>query len=199
MTWLSPLFDYGSCIWIFRLYRTSTLHYSCEVDGGHDGYKSIFKKLNTLYMGYMRNILVVPDSTSHLAVLVRLGVMPLNYMLAYRSAIWYLKLIRGLCGPALLELYHKFLANDEAFGSTTFFKPVRDFIQRLNKYCVHVNLEKSKFTCSCYHSVAVGRGHFRSRRLSTVWLSPLHVDSVTVRMRQRITYFLVVQCYQDPE
>ena len=52
-------------------------------------------------MRYMRNILGVPDSTSQLAVLVRLGIMPLNYLLAYRSAIWYLKLIRGLCGPAL--------------------------------------------------------------------------------------------------
>ena len=89
----------------------------------------------------MRNILGVPDTTSHLAILVRLGVMPLNYMLAYRSAIWYLKLIRGLCGPALLDLHRKFLSNDEAFGSTNFFKPVRDFIKRLNAYCDDVNLE----------------------------------------------------------
>ena len=162
-------------------------------------------------MGYMRDILGVPDKTSHLAILVRLGVMPLNYMLAYRSAIWYLKLIRGLCGPALRNLYLKFLDNDEAFGSTNFFKPVSDFVKRLNKYCDHVKLEscpiseakvllrdaifeelniqwssydgahtchdihptwkplrwqremKSKLTCSWYHSVAVGRGRFRSR------------------------------------
>ena len=161
----------------------------------------------------MRNILGVTDtSASHLSLLVRLGVMPLNYMLAYRSAIWYLKLIRGLCGPALRDLYLRFVQNDEAFGSTNFFKPVRDFVKRLNKYCAHVNLEscpiaeakgflrdaiyeelnmqwaqydgahtchaihptwkplrwqremKSKLTCSWYHSVAVGRGRFRSRR-----------------------------------
>ena len=153
----------------------------------------------------------MPDKTSHLAILVRLGVMPLNYMLAYRVAIWYLKLIRGLCGPALRDLYLKFLSHDEAFGSTNFFKPVRDFVKRLNKYCDHVDLEscplteakcllhdaiyeelniqwsqyegahichnihpvwkplrwqremKSKLTCSWYHSVAVGRGRFRSR------------------------------------
>ena len=61
-------------------------------------------------MGYMRNILGVTDtSASHLSLLVRLGVMPLNYMLANRSAIWYLKLIRGLCGPALRDLYLRFV------------------------------------------------------------------------------------------
>ena len=141
LTWLSPLFDYGSCVWIFRLYKKSTLHYSCQVDSG---YQTIYKKLNSLYMGYMRNILSVPDKTSHLAILVRLGVMPLNYMLAFRSAIWYLKLIRGLCGPALRDLHLRFLRNDEAFGSTNFFKPVKDFVSRLNKYCSHANLE----TCS---------------------------------------------------
>ena len=208
LTWFSPLFDYGSCVWIFRLYRSSQLHYSYQVDRE---YRGIFKKLNCLYIGYMRNILGVPDNTSSLAVLVRLGVMPLNYMLAYRSAIWYMKLIRGLCGPALRNLYLRFLSDDEAFGVTNFFKPVRDFVKRLNGYCAHVNLEecpiadakrllrdaiyeelneqwvqydgsqvchnvhptwkpirwqremKSKLTCSWYHSVAVGRGRFRSR------------------------------------
>ena len=89
----------------------------------------------------MRSILGVPDNTSHLAVLVRLGVMPLNYMLAYRSAIWYLKLIKGLCGPALRDMYLRFRDDDEAFGSTNFFKPVRDFVIRLNGYCPQVNLE----------------------------------------------------------
>ena len=62
-------------------------------------------------------------------------------MLAHRSAIWYLKLIRGLCGPALRDLYLRFVQNDEAFRSTNFFKPVRDFVKRLNKHCAHVNLE----------------------------------------------------------
>ena len=99
------------------------LHFSFKVD---QGYKDIFKKLNSLYMDYLRKILGVTDkSSSHLAVLVRLGVMPLNYMLAYRSAIWYLKHIKGLCGPALRDLYSRFLYDDEAFGSTNFFKPVK--------------------------------------------------------------------------
>ena len=122
-----------------------------------------------------------------------------------------MKLIRGLCGPALRDLYLKFLCNDKVLGSTDFFKPVSDFVKRLNTYCDHVNLEscpiseakillrdaiykelniqwssydgahtchnihpiwkplrwkremKSKLTCSWYHSVAVGRGRFRSR------------------------------------
>ena len=106
--------------------------------------------------------------------------------------------------------YIRFVQNDEAFGSTNFFKPGRDFVKRLNSYCSHVYLEscpitdakvllrdaiyeelnmqwtqydgshtchaihptwkplrwqremKSKLTCSWYHSVAVGRGRFRS-------------------------------------
>jgi len=115
-------------------------------------------------MGFLRNVLSVPDSTSNLAVLVRLGVMPLNYMLAFRSAVWYLKLIKGLCGPALRDLYRRFLNNDEAFGSTNFFKPARDFVRRLNKYCVHINLE------SC--SIADAKRHLRDAiydELSSQW------------------------------
>ena len=52
-----------------------------------------------------------------------------------------MKLIRGLCGPALRDLYLRFVQNDETFGSTNFFKPVRDFVKRLNKHFAYVNLE----------------------------------------------------------
>ena len=113
-------FDYGSCVWIFRLYRSSSLHYSHQVDKGK-GYREIYKKINSLYMGYMRNILGVTDtSASHLALLVRLGVMPLNYMLAYRSAICYLKLIRGLCGPCISDLYKTMKLLDRLIFSSPF-------------------------------------------------------------------------------
>lgn len=163
LTWLSPLFDYGSCVWIFRMYHQSTLHYSCQVDRG---YRDIYKRLNSLYMGFLRNVLSVPDKTSNLAVLVRVGAMPLNYMLAYRSAIWYLKLIKGLCGPALRDLHTRFLNNDEAFGSTHFFKPARDFVRRLNKYCAHVNLE----TCSIVDAKRLLRDAIYDE-LSTQWVA----------------------------
>ena len=59
---------------------------------------------------------------------------------------WYLKLLRDLCGPALRDLYLRFVQNNEAFGSTNFFKPVRDFVKRLNSYCLHVNLESCPIT-----------------------------------------------------
>ena len=73
-------------------------------------------------MGYMRDILWVSETTSHLAFLLRLGVMSLNYMPAYCIAIWYLNLIRHLCGPSFLNLHQKFLSNDETFGATNFFQ-----------------------------------------------------------------------------
>ena len=102
------------------------------------------------------------------------------------------------------------MPHDETFGSTHFFKPVKDFVKRMNGYHPQVNLEtcpianvksllrdaiykelniqwthydgsgvcytihptwkplrwqremKSKLTCSWYHSIAVGRGRFKS-------------------------------------
>ena len=84
------------------------MHYSYPV---LSTYKDSFKKLNTLYLIFAKKILGVDETTSGFATLVRLGWMPLDYMLAYRAAIWYMKML---------------------WARTNFYKPAHDFIHRLD-------------------------------------------------------------------
>ena len=70
--------------------------------------------------------------------------MPLSYLLAFRSAVWYLRVVRGLCGDALTKLHSTFLDDEEAFGYSVFFKPARDFVTRMGSYVPDVDL----YSCS---------------------------------------------------
>ena len=52
-----------------------------------------------------RRILGAPQKTAHDAMLVRLGWMPLDYLMMYRCIILCIKSKRGLAGPAMQRLY----------------------------------------------------------------------------------------------
>ena len=125
LTWMLPVVEYGSALWIFRIKRC--LHYSFPVLGT---YKQAFDKLNSLYFKYARNILGVDKSTSRKAILVRLGWMPLDYYLAFRAAIWYFKICRGLAGDLLRTQHGDWFADDEQWARTSFCKNALDFINR---------------------------------------------------------------------
>ena len=83
-----------------------------------------------------------------------------------------MELIRGLCGPALRHLYFRFLSDDETFGSTRFFKPVRDFVKRMNVYCPQVNLE----TCPIAHVKSLLRDAIY-KELNVQWKSYDYADT----------------------
>ena len=70
-----------------------------------------------------RNVLGVPPGTGNLAVLVRLGWLPLDYFLALRACIWYLKVIKGEAGLASKKLVFDTYKDDELWTNTCLFKP----------------------------------------------------------------------------
>ena len=96
LSWLYPIFEYGSAVWIFRIKRV--FHFSYPV---LDTYSSVFGRISRLYRLCARRILGVDDSASGLATLVRLGWMPIDYLLAFRACIWYIKVKPGLTGTVL--------------------------------------------------------------------------------------------------
>ena len=129
-SWLYPIIEYGCPVWIFRI--KDCFHYSSPVV---DPYVSVFHRLETQYHQFAKAILGVPTSTSNVATLVRLGWMPLDYRLAFRACIWYMKIRLGLAGASLDRQLAVLSdpANDEMWSRTCFYKPAHDLILRLDR------------------------------------------------------------------
>ena len=128
-SWLFPLVEYGSAIWIFRI--KEHFHYSYPI---LSCYKDVFTRLEVLYNRIAKAILGVDKSASNIATLVRLGWMPLDYRLAFRACIWYMKIRLGLAGLALRNQYIRLshISNDESWANSGFYRPAHDFIKRLD-------------------------------------------------------------------
>ena len=122
--------EYGSAIWIFRI--KAAFHYSYPI---LSKYNVAFSRLENWYHNMAKTILGVDKSTSNTAALVRLGWMPLDYRLAYRACIWYMKIRLGLAGVALFKQFTKLSdpVNDETWAKTGFYRHAHDLILRLDK------------------------------------------------------------------
>ena len=81
----------------------------------------------------MRRIIGANESPSSVAVLVRMGVMPLQYELAYRALIWYLKIFKGETDPVLTEQLESMRSNDAMFSLTCFYKHCHSYVKQLSK------------------------------------------------------------------
>ena len=128
-SWLFPILEYGSPVWIFQI--KSCFHYSYPV---LSCYADVFSRLTVLFHRLAKAILGVDKTTTNVATLVRLGWMPLDYWLAYRACIWYMKIRLGLAGVALKNQYAAFScrSNDDVWSRTCFYKPAHDLIVRLD-------------------------------------------------------------------
>ena len=90
----------------------------------------------------MRFIIGAHVSASGTAVLVRLGVMPLHYMLAYRASLWFLKIFNDESDPLLSQQWHDLSESNEMLEYTSMYKGCHRFITRLNKL-----IEDDIFSC----------------------------------------------------
>ena len=81
----------------------------------------------------MRRIIGANESPSSVAVLVRMGVMPLQYELAYRALMWYLKIFKGETDPVLTEQLESMRSNDAMFSLTCFYKHCHNYVEQLSK------------------------------------------------------------------
>ena len=119
-TWLLPIIDYGSCLWIFSVFDgTVTMNSRAS-----RGYVTVFKKLSGLYARICKSILGVPSSTCTVAVYVRLGILPLRYHLSLRALVWYLRCYHGKASQVVQKQLFHLYSHDEDWMNTCFINLV---------------------------------------------------------------------------
>ena len=97
-------------------------------------------------MGFIQiDFLDVYPNTANLAVLVRLGWLPLEYKLALNAVMWCFWMIRGVGGPTLNAFYSMLQHNPDKLGRTATLQPAIDFVSHLNSF-TDVDLFEVPFT-----------------------------------------------------
>ena len=128
--YILPLFDYACPVWIFQCF---------DIDGfnidyyqkPNRSYGNVFSNLNKLYMRCARLILSVHPGSSTNGILVRIGWMPLKYLLVHRTICWFYRIYKDV-GSVNNDQFHRFYNNDDLFHNSIFYRPCLDFIGHLN-------------------------------------------------------------------
>ena len=114
-------------------------------------YKNAYEAMEKLYLKCARRILGAQQNPANDAVLIRLGWMPLDYVLMYRAIVWFLKGRQGLAGPALRDLISKWEScpsQKHGFGARV-FRPALDAIIRFQTFVSDVDLLTAPIKQSC--------------------------------------------------
>ena len=99
----------------------------------HGYEKRYWKKLNTLYLDCMRKVIGAHETASGYAVLVRMGIFPLQYELVFRALMWYLKIVNGESDATLNTQLEKFHAEDNGdFALTCFYRHCHRYIKQIS-------------------------------------------------------------------
>ena len=101
----------------------------------HDKNKYIFIPFsgNRFYIDCMRRVIGANESPSSVAVLVRMGVMPLQYEFAYRAILWYIKITKGETDQVLTDQLDFMSSDDERFSRSCFYQHCHNYIEALSK------------------------------------------------------------------
>ena len=120
-TYIFPLFLYGSPLWIFQLRERFRYDEPLVY-----GYGESWLRLRALYRRCTRSILGVNPSTSGEAVLVRMGWLPLDYLLALHGLRWYIRCSHGLCGVEVKDSAE--FEEDQRLTGYQFFDRAANFL-----------------------------------------------------------------------
>jgi len=165
---------------VFMKFENIEIQEGGSVRGGSvgnysDGYKTIFEKLESRYIDCGRKILGAHPKTAGLAILVRLGWLPLDYKLALNAVMWSLRTLNDTAGPTLRAFYASISDHPDILTRTATLQPAFDFLAYLNKYtdtdlftvplkCVKSAIKVAMFNeltifwrncseCSCLHAI----------------------------------------------
>ena len=100
-------------------------------------------------MNCARRILGAPRKTSNDAILVRLGWLPLEYLMIFRCVILCIKAKRGMAGPSMQRLFTEV----ETYSTlkprlSRFFRPALDTLNRLASYNTYgTNFDTDSIPC----------------------------------------------------
>ena len=128
-TYIWPRFIFSEPLWIFRI--KTPFRYSADFEYG---YKTIFEKLERLYISCGRKILGAYPTTSGLSVLVRLGWLPLEYRLALNAIMWCMRILNNKAGRTLNAFYSSINTDPLLLSHTATIQPAIDFVNYLNNF-----------------------------------------------------------------
>jgi len=136
LLWVLPHLCYGSELWIFKI--KTKVHRSKRP---RKKYEKAFMKMQQLYMKCARRILGARGNPSDDAVLVRLGWLPLDYLLMGRAILWVLKGRAGKAGPALSNLITRWDSSEKSRNGigACVISPAMRAIERLQPYVADTN------------------------------------------------------------
>ena len=125
---------HGSALWIFSVFPNIRLTASpaknCES----------WKVLASFYHRSLSMICQSRRGTSRIALLVRLGRLPLHYHIAFHAMATYYKILRHNPSPALTH-QHQHFTDNETLNSTLFYAPALQNITYFERYTQpHVSL-----------------------------------------------------------
>ena len=129
--WIFPHFLYGAPLWIFQVFDNNI---SCLQSPVY-GYGRLYNKLNSLYIKCAKLIMGLNSDTSSFAVLVRIGWLPINYVLSIQAICWVFRL-KKIPRSEISQLFFSLKdipVNDEKWGNTLYFKPAYDLMLRFEK------------------------------------------------------------------
>ena len=142
-SYIFPRGEYASCIWIFRVFLPYKRVFYKEAQNAGEifnvalkpmfGYAKPWTALNRFYIDCMRRIIGANESPSSVAVLVRMGVMPLQYEFAYRAILWYIKITKGETDQVLTDQLDSMSSDEERFARTCFYQHCHNYIEELSK------------------------------------------------------------------
>ena len=136
-SYVFPQFLYGAPLWLFQCFRSVDCY-----DEPNFGYVGVYKQMNSLYIECSKLILGINVNVSSIALLVRIGWLPLNYVLAVQSLCWLFRIANDeRTGIHNLFNWMRSRENDEIWGDSLFFKPAYDMIKRL-EYVYYLDKHK---------------------------------------------------------
>ena len=126
--WIEPILSYGSAVWIFKVFP------KIRVDSKPSwGYDDKWAEIHSQYKSMMRACACASKGTNFNAVLVRLGMLPLHYIMALRALTAFFRIHRNKAGPAMSKMLHDFEQSD-SWSSSVFMKQARDNIDYFQSY-----------------------------------------------------------------
>ena len=175
-TWILSVVEYGSLCWIFVMKPRIGLDQPAA-----NGYKTLFNQLDRMHNNTIKSCLGLKRCANGRAALVILGVMPIEYILAFRAAVWYYKIVHQMAGSNLHNQLNRLQSDPEQWSRTLYYSRCETFINQMSSYMPNTNLlslptlsafkrsikcaifkELNKYWHSCNHS------HL-TRQLVTRW------------------------------
>ena len=134
-SYLKPSILYGSALWIFQAYPQIRLNVTPKRP-----YGETLKKFHSWYNWVLGLCAAAKKSTCHISILVRLGRLPLHYLIAFHSMCDFHAIIHNHSSPEMKTLFGNTISDTKKWNSSIFFKPAQDNITYFTNFTNDGNL-----------------------------------------------------------